>query len=173
MVIEFRWMVIEFRWMVIEFRWMVIKFRDDWSSKSEANWLKQSPPNTILHSFLYSVKLQMISMKCHRNQKHIGRNNHLQTLFNNHCYIMSTWNNVHQNAITSKHYMTLSKKLQAKPSQECKRVWERKKTSFSVEVEMNFSFQQNFLWNCPPPHFSFYDHSSNVIRWMVISVLVV
>ena len=147
MVIEFRRMVITFRWMVIEFRWLVIEIRsklaetitskhyftlisifcqitsdfDEVSSKSEAHWSKQSPPNTILHSFLYSVKLQVISMKCQRNQKQIGRNNHLQTLFNNHCYIMSTWNNVHQNAITSKHYMTLSKKLQAKPSQECER----------------------------------------------------
>ena len=75
---------------------------DDWSSNSEMTG-------------------HQIQMTGHRNQKHIGRNNHLQTLFNNHCYIMSTWNNVHQNAITSKHYMTLSKKLQAKPSQECER----------------------------------------------------
>ena len=47
---------------------------DEWSSNSEANWLKQSPPNTILHSFLYSVKLQVILMNGHQNQKQIGRN---------------------------------------------------------------------------------------------------
>ena len=129
---------------------------DNWSSKSEANWLKQSPPNTILHSFLYSVKLQVISMKCHQNQKHIGRNNHLQTLFNNHCYIISTWNNGHQNAITSKHYMTLSKKLQAKPSQECKRVWERKtdRLAFQWKWKWTSHFKKNFYGIVPPPPIS-------------------
>ena len=62
---------------------------DEWSSKTEANWSKQSPPNTILQSFLYSVKLQLISMNGHRNQKQIGRNNHLQTLFHTHSYVLS------------------------------------------------------------------------------------
>ena len=66
---------------------------DEWSSKTEAYWSKQSPPNTILQSFLYSVKLQLISMKCHRIQWNCHRiqsnlvetitskhYNHLQTL---------------------------------------------------------------------------------------------
>ena len=46
---------------------------DEWSSKSEANWLKQSPPNGLLHSFLYSVKLRVILMNSHQNQRHIGQ----------------------------------------------------------------------------------------------------
>ena len=50
---------------------------------------------------------------------------------------MSTWNNVHQNAITSKHYMTLSKKLQAKPSQECER--EKGQASFENSMYGHFS----------------------------------
>ena len=42
-----------------------------WSSKSETNCSKQSPPNTISHSFLSSVKLQLILMNGHQNQKQI------------------------------------------------------------------------------------------------------
>ena len=135
-----------------------------------ANRLKHSPPNTILHSFQFSVELgikcerffvyftipapseglfwnnfitlpssptmlvyftiqapsaglfpelaisflpplQVILMNGHWNQKQIGWTNHLQTLFNIHCYIMSTWKNVHQNAITYKNFFTLIPKL--------------------------------------------------------------
>ena len=46
---------------------------DEWSSKKETNGLKQSPPNTISHSFLYSVKLK----RFHQNAVTI------QTLYHN------------------------------------------------------------------------------------------
>ena len=75
MVIEFRWMVIEFRWMVIEFRWMVIKFR----------WM-------VIKIGSKLVELLLISMNGHQNQKQIGQNNHFQTLFYNHFYILSNCN---------------------------------------------------------------------------------
>ena len=58
-------------------------------------------------------------MNGHQKYKHIGENNHLHTLFYTHSYIMPHLKNDQQNPITSKHYITLSKKLQAKPSQEC------------------------------------------------------
>ena len=43
----------------------------------------------------------------HQNQKQIGRNNHPQTLFHTHSYILSYRKSVQQNSITSKHYFTL------------------------------------------------------------------
>ena len=52
---------------------------DEWSSKSEAI-VKQSPLNTISNSFQYFVKLWLVLMNGHQNQKQTGQNNHLQTL---------------------------------------------------------------------------------------------
>ena len=86
------------------------------------------------------VKLQLISMNDHRNKKQIGRNNHLQTLFHTHFYILSNWKRFQQNPITSKHYMTISKKTS---SQTKPRVWERireKKGRASLKNSMNGFF---------------------------------
>ena len=52
--------------------------------------------------------------------KQIGQNNHLQTLFDTHSYVLYNWKGVHQNPITSKHYITLSKPNQAKSVREKK-----------------------------------------------------
>ena len=126
------------------------------------------------------VKLQLILMNGHGNQKQIGQNNHLQTLFHTHCYILSNWKNVHQNPITSKHYFTLSKKLQAKPSQECKRVWERKKYGLALSSHFNgssklcapFLISVNILMELypPPPPILLWIYFTNNFRWTVISV---
>ena len=70
-------------------------------------------------------------MNCHRNQKQIGQNNHLQTLFDTHSYVLYNWKGVHQNPLTSKHYITLSKPNQAKSVRE-KKGWA--------------SFEQSFQW---------------------------
>ena len=96
-IIEFSGIVIEFRWIFIEFRWMVIEYR--------AIWSKQSPPNTILQSFLYSAKLQLISMKCHRIQWNCHR---IQW----NCHRIRMYGHRNQSklveTITSKHYFTLT-----------------------------------------------------------------
>ena len=77
------------------------------------------------------------------------RNNLVETITSKHYFTLTPLychigKRVQQNPITSKHYITLSKKLQAKPSQECERVWERKKDGLALKI-----------------------------RWTVISVLVV
>ena len=51
-------------------------------------------------------------MNGRRKHYQIGWNNHLQTLFQTHSYIMSNWKNVKQNVITSKHYLTLNPSLE-------------------------------------------------------------
>ena len=63
----FWWMVIKIwsKWVetitskhyftLIPIFWEIVTGFDEWSSKYEANGLKQSPPNTISQSFLYSV----------------------------------------------------------------------------------------------------------------------
>ena len=86
------------------FRWMVIE--------NMSNWSKQSPPNTILQSFLYSVKLQLISMnghriqwKCHRIQWNCHR-----IQWNGHWIQINGHRNQSKlvKTITSKHYFTLT-----------------------------------------------------------------
>jgi len=141
MVIKFSGIVIEFSVMVIEFSGMVIEIRSK---------LVETITSKHYFTIIYiSVKLQLISVsghriqwKCHRiqwnghrNQKQIGRNNHLQTLFYNHfcfCQIATDghWNQkqIGQN----NHLQTLFDTLQAKPSQGCKRVWERKKDGLAL-----------------------------------------
>ena len=113
----------------------------EWSSKSKANWPKQSPPNTISQSFAYCVKirimfiiiwsppntisqsflfsskLQLTLMNGHQNQKQIGHNNHLQTLFQTHSHILANYSwfwiiviKIRSQLvmiITSKHYFSL------------------------------------------------------------------
>ena len=113
------------------------------------------------------------------NQKQISQNNHLQTLFHTHCYILSNWKGIHQNPITSQHYITLSKNVQAIPSQECKRVWDRKKdgqaltSHFSGSSKLRVSFLVSIkkLMELYPPNSA--SMIQNVILWTVISVLVV
>ena len=79
---------------------------DEWSLKLESNWSKHLPPNTIWHSFLCYI----IFPKCS------AKSNNLKTLFHTHSYILYNRIRVHQNPITSIHYLTHSKKLHAKPS---------------------------------------------------------
>ena len=92
------------------FRWIVIEI----SSK-----LVETITSKHYLEIIFFVKLQVISMNCHRNQKQIGQNNHLQTLFNNHFYIILYyfiwfWRMVIKiicklvKTITSKHYFTLT-----------------------------------------------------------------
>ena len=109
MVIEFSGMVNEFSGMVIEFRWIVIEIRRK------------------------LVKLQLISMNGHQNQEQIGRNNHLQTLFHTHSYVLSYRK---KGSAKSNHLQTLYHTLQktssqAKPSQECER---EKRTAKTLKI---------------------------------------
>ena len=65
--------------------------------------------------------------------------NHLQTLFHTHSYILYNRKRVHLNPITSQQYITLSKKLKAKPSQECER---EKRMGYHKKIDEHF-FQCN------------------------------
>ena len=123
---------------------------DEWSSKSGTNWSKQSPPNTISHSVLYSVKFQLISMNVHRNKKQFGRNNHLQLLFHTHSYILSYRK---KGSAKCNHLQTLSKQVLSKnfkPSQ-AKSVREKKgRPSFENSMNGHFSacgIRREFLDN--------------------------
>ena len=134
-------------------------------------------------------------MNCHRNQQQIGQNNHLQTLFKNHFFFLSNckwfrWIVIKIRSklvktITSKHYLTLipmfciiekSKSnhlqalyhtLQAKPSQKCKRVWERKKDGLALcshfsgsgQLCVSFLVAVKILMKLYPPKNSFDDNS--------------
>ena len=127
MVIEFSGIVIEFSVMVVEFSGMVIEIRsklvetitskhyftiififgqiatdfDEWSSNS----VEMSSNSVELSS--NSVEWSSNSDEWSSKSEQIGQNNHLQTLFHTHSYILSYRKSVQQNSITSKHYFTL------------------------------------------------------------------
>ena len=111
-VIEFSGIVIEFSGIVIEFSGIVIEYR--------AIWSKQSPPNTTITSKHYFTIISIFGQiatdfdEWSSKTYQIGRNNHLQTLYHT---------------------------LQAKPSQECKRMWERKKDGLALSSHFSGSSQ--------------------------------
>ena len=121
------------------FRWMIIT--------NVSNWLKQSPPNTILQSFLYSVKLQLILMNGHR--KHIKlvetiTSKHYFTINSIFCQIATDfdeWSSKTYQIGQNNHLQTLYHTLQDKPSQECKRMWERKKDVLALSSHSSGSSQ--------------------------------
>ena len=102
-------------------RWMVIKIR-----------------NKLVETITSKHYFTLTPIYCHIG-KVFRKIHHLQTLFHTLSYILSNWKWVHQNPITSKHYITLSKKLQAKPSQ-AKSVREKKgRASFENSMNGHFS----------------------------------
>ena len=116
---------------------------DEWSSKSEDSW---SNCNwfwwMVIKTEANLVKLPLISIHGHQNEKQIGQNNHFQTQFQTHSYILPNCINVHQKANNSKYYFSLSQK-NFKPNTW--RVWERvrekkRRVSFKNLVNGHFSW---------------------------------
>ena len=111
------------------FWWMVIK--------NVSNRSKQSPPNTILQSFLYSVSCNWFWWMVIKNSIKL-----VQTITSKHYLTrIPIFYQLEKCSWIFNHLQTLYHTLQDKPSQECKRMWERKKDVLALSSHSSGSSQ--------------------------------